>query len=370
MKCRCSPPCRTIVLWVSVLFCVCGCRDGLSQTIGPIAGTPSQSKRETVRIATVERPPFSFTGSDDLLEGFSVDLMGLIADASDLDTSYTICETYQEMLNEVASGRVDCAVANISITAEREARFDFSHPIFNSSIGILSEGREPSLIAIFLHYGKRLVLPVAILLLLVWIFGILVWYFERGVHPFFDLPFREAMFPVFWWALRSTINNGGWDQEVPKTWQGRVISTCMLLTSLIGITFFIGFVSAEQTVGKLHSRVEGIHELDGRRVGTTEDSANSRFLDTIGIKYRAFSNLDDMYLAFENREVDFLVYDTPMLRYYARRTDGAELLAREYLPQPYGILLPEDSPLIERFNKSLLVIRESGEYDELVDRYF
>lgn len=52
----------------------------------------------------------------------------------------------------VRAGSADAAVANISITAEREAEMDFTQPIFEAGLGIMIPAREkrsPSLLGAF-----------------------------------------------------------------------------------------------------------------------------------------------------------------------------------------------------------------------------
>jgi len=46
-------------------------------------------------------------------------------------------ERFGDMLASVRAERVDGAIANISITADRERAMDFSQPIFGSGIQIL-----------------------------------------------------------------------------------------------------------------------------------------------------------------------------------------------------------------------------------------
>jgi polar amino acid transport system substrate-binding protein len=66
--------------------------------------------------------------------GFSIELWEAIA--KDLGTDFTIKrhENFSDKLQAVQNGESNAAVANISITAAREATMDFSHPIFSSGL--------------------------------------------------------------------------------------------------------------------------------------------------------------------------------------------------------------------------------------------
>ena len=79
------------------------------------------SQAETLTVTTVERPPFSYVdeGED---TGFSMDLLAALAE--ELDWGYTVVrvDAFGDMLSAVENREADMAIANISITAGREAR--------------------------------------------------------------------------------------------------------------------------------------------------------------------------------------------------------------------------------------------------------
>jgi polar amino acid transport system substrate-binding protein len=328
------------------------------------------AKQTQITVATVDRTPFSFNTDNGVRTGFSIELMDAIATQNDYSVKYDVYDSYKTMLNAVKTNHADMAIANISVNREREKMFDFSHPIFTNSTGILMKTQTPGLQATLLYFGKRLFLPFSLLLVVVWGFAISIWFFERRTHPYFNKPLRQAIFPAFWWALRSTVNNGGWDDEVPHSWQGRLLGILMLLTSLVGLTFFIGFITAEQTVSRLDAEVNSIHDLNGKSVGAMKDSANSAFLRTINIPHTTFSDLTGLYEAFEKGTIEAIVYDTPMLQYYLSSGGDGTLMPFNYHPHPYAILCPDDSPYLESINTGLLSVKEDGTFSTLVDKYF
>jgi polar amino acid transport system substrate-binding protein len=68
---------------------------------------------------TVHRPPFADTEGDQIT-GFSIDLMRAIADEIGREVVFEPNERFGDMLASVRAERVDGAIANISITADRE----------------------------------------------------------------------------------------------------------------------------------------------------------------------------------------------------------------------------------------------------------
>jgi polar amino acid transport system substrate-binding protein len=91
---------------------------------------------EPLVFGTVHRPPFAYTDGDQIT-GFSIELMRAIADELGRDIVFEPNDRFSGMLINVRSGNVDGAIANISITAERERTMDFSQPIFGGGASVL-----------------------------------------------------------------------------------------------------------------------------------------------------------------------------------------------------------------------------------------
>ena len=66
------------------------------------------------------------------LGGFSIELWNSIGERLNRETEYVVMSDVSELLDAVGSGRADLGIAAISITSERENRFDFSQPIMFS----------------------------------------------------------------------------------------------------------------------------------------------------------------------------------------------------------------------------------------------
>lgn len=329
---------------------------------------PFAAGAQTLVFSTVERPPFSMGAPEH--DGFSIALMRMIAAQIERDVTFETATDFAEMLGRVQSGEVDGAIANISITAEREGVLDFSLPIFESGIQILVAGSTQAG-----FWQQILTWEVAAYILLAFVVlfggGMLMWVFERRVQPFFERPAREALFPNFWWALNLVVN-GGFEERMPRSVAGRFLGVFLVVASLFGVSIFVARITAAMTVTALTSSIDSINDLDRRRVGSVAGSTASLFLDAREVRHGAYPGFAEMITAFEAGEVEALVYDGPLLRYYLRRfpqTD-AYLLDRVFRSEDYGIALPTGSPLREDINQAVLKLRESGAYGELVDTWF
>ena len=323
-----------------------------------------------LEMLTIERPPFAFL-DDGAATGFSIDLMRQIAEQLDREVNFTFVETFPEMLEAVVSGQVDGAVANISITSEREAILDFSRPIYGSGLKILVSGETTGVSIWDVVLRWQLLGWVLAAFGALFVLGMLMWLVERRHQEYFDQGAREAMFPSFWWALNLVLN-GGFEVNVPRTILGRLLGVFMVVSSLFVVSLFVANITAALTVEAISGSIQSLDDLRGRFVGTTEGSTASRFLDEEGIPHERYATFRDLMQAFEAEQLDAAVFDGPILEYYVAREMriDAALLDRVFRSEDYGIALEQGSALREPINRALLRLQETGRYEALRQEWF
>ncbi|MBF9035166.1 transporter substrate-binding domain-containing protein [Rhodobacterales bacterium HKCCE2091] len=334
-------------------------------------GGVASAQDDTLVFATVDRPPFSMPGPNGGRTGFSIDLMEAIAGALGREIRFETAASFPDMFDAVMSGRADGAIANISITAARERTMDFSQPIFSSGLQIMVPEEDGTGAYIWSLFSRDVAIAVVIALGLLFGGGLLMWVFERKRQPYFDRPLNEALFPSFWWAL-NLIVNGGFEERMPQSRPGRVLAVVLVISSLFLVSVFVASITASVTVQALNSEVRGLGDLDGQRVGTVFGSTAAEFLEVREIRYDGYDSPAGMLDAFAEGDLDAVFFDAPILAYYTQ-TDGAgiaRLLERDYRPEDYGIAFPTGSGLREDIDQTLLHLRETGEYDALVARWF
>ena len=322
-------------------------------------------------MATVTRPPFAMQKNGDL-EGFSIDLWKALAKDMGRASVVTLSDSFADMLDSVANGRVDAAIANISITSEREKELDFSQPIFESGLQIMTHAEGTtgrSLFDIFL--SRDLLLAIALAFAGLLGAGMLMWILERKRQPYFDQPARNAIFPAFWWALNLVVN-GGFEERLPQSRPGRLFAVVLVVSSLFLVSIFVAKITATLTVQAIQNSVSTVNDLDGKRVGTTSGSTAAAFLDKRDLHYVGYDLLQPMLNDFEAGKLDAIVFDAPVLAYYVntRGRNTAQLAGPPFLRENYGIALPTGSPLAEPINQSLLRLRENGTYERIYRKWF
>lgn len=331
---------------------------------------PGLAQNSTLVFATVERPPFTFR-KDGEIDGFSADLIRAIGREIGADITFEMKSSFPEMLRDVEDAAVDGAIANISITGAREAVMDFTLPIFRSGLQIMvpTSDNAPSLWSAILNRDLGIAVLAALSVLVA--MGMLMWVFERKRQPYFDRSPGQAIFPAFWYALNLVVN-GGFEQNVPKSGFGRLFAVILVLSSLFIVSFFVANITTVMTLRALGEQIDSISDLEGREVATTSGSTSSEFLVQREISHGTFVDFSALLWAFEDGELDAVLFDSPVLAYYVK-TEGrgkARLIDRVFRPEDYGIALPQGSDLRERINVALLRLQESGEYDALYLSWF
>ncbi|GAA3859676.1 transporter substrate-binding domain-containing protein [Celeribacter arenosi] len=331
---------------------------------------PLTLSAQDLRVGTVTRLPFSMV-ENGKETGFSLDLWAEVA--SDLGREYEVerFSTFGDMLAAVEAGTVDAAVANISITAAREQVMDFSQPMFEGGLQIMTPIEGSGMPVWQLIMSREFLMWVAAAFAVLFGGGMLMWRLERERQPYFDLPARKAMFPAFWWALNLVVN-GGFEERQPQSPLGRIIGVFMVISSLFIVSLFVARITSVLTVEAIQSNVSGLSDLYKRDVGTVAGSTSAEFLDRRDIRYIGYESPAEMLAAFEAGEINATVFDAPILAYYASHDarGKVELVGQAFLRESYGIALPSGSTLGEPINQSLLHLRENGTYSELYTKWF
>ncbi|WP_433990071.1 hypothetical protein SuNHUV7_12860 (plasmid) [Pseudoseohaeicola sp. NH-UV-7] len=332
---------------------------------------PFWASAQSLTISTVERPPFSMN-IDGAQTGFSIDLWQALSETIGQEFTITRHDRFSDMLDSVQNGEADAAIANISITSAREAKMDFSHPIFESGLQIMTQKQASTGPSIWRAVASvELVLAVLAAFAMLLAGGMLMWRFERRAQPYFDRSASDALFPSFWWALNLVVN-GGFEERVPRTVFGRLFGVLLVISSLFIVSIFVAHITSAMTVEAINGSVNSFNDLYGKQVGTIENSTSASFMERRDLDYVAFTTLDDLLAAFEAQELDAVVFDAPVLAYYiATETNSVgELAGAVFMRENYGIALPSGSALVEDVNQALLTLRENGEYEEIYRKWF
>ncbi|MBI3446787.1 MAG: transporter substrate-binding domain-containing protein [Magnetospirillum sp.] len=341
--------------------------------LGAAAEEPAPAKTgEVVTVATRVLPPFVIDDHGKV-SGFSIELWERIAQRIDVKTEYTVHATLPELLDAVKNGPAKVGIAAISITAQREALFDFSQPMYDSGLAILvpEGGSTSSLLDVVMMWSTQLLPALLMGALLIAIPAHLVWFLERRAGS--DIPMTETYYPgifqvVYWVATLM----GGQAENFPKRPISKVIAVAWIYVGLTFVAYFTAFATSALTVQQLKSGISDPSDLAGKVVSSVEGSTASRYLASIRAEVVNFPTALEAMQAVEKHKVAAAVYDAPVLRHFASHEGRGKvrLAGPMFRQEKYGILFPQGSTLRKRVNEELLRLREDGTYQELQQRWF
>jgi ABC-type amino acid transport substrate-binding protein len=341
-------------------------------TCAAFAQDPPAAPRKLV-VLTKPVKPFVFD-RDGVQVGYSIDLWRRIAQEAKIDFEFQPKTTVPEVIDALKKGEADAGIGAFSITAEREAAIDFSHPFYESGLRILvpSEGESSafSAFAAFLKPDTLKVIGVLILALLVNSY-ILWWLEHRRNAESFPEQFGAGMVEATWWSI-CTLITGGCENKAPVGLLGRLAAIIWMLAGIALTAYITATLSAALTVSTLTSDIRTLADLNGKEVGTVTGSAAEKFLSSRGPKLRGYATVEAACEGAARGEVRAVIYDEPLLRYYLASNPGAklQLVGDIFDQQNYGIALRQSSPQRKAINTALLKLNEEGFFEELNKKWF
>ncbi|WP_197059595.1 transporter substrate-binding domain-containing protein [Thermopetrobacter sp. TC1] len=342
--------------------------------VRPRKGPPEKPLKVLTKII----PPFVMHGADGRLQGFSIDLWRAVSQRLGRESEIVLLPSLTVLLDDIRKGAGDIAIAAITITAEREKVMDFSYPYFRSGLQIMVRADEGSILAQALSVLKGMVtsrsfrIAMLALAVLVLITAHVIWLVERHRNPEFRHEYPQGLWDAVYWTV-VTISTVGYGDKTPKTHMGRAIALVLIVFGYIAFAWFTATITSAVTITKLEGAINGPADLPGKRVATVRGSTSAGYLSRLpGVKVFLYDRIEDAYAMLEAGRVDAVVYDFPVLSHYAmtKGRDKVKLVGPVFQHEPYGIALPEGSPLREKINRALLSIQESGEYARLYQKWF
>lgn len=346
---------------------------GFSLLIGvmstDVGGQQSSNALQPLVVGTKEAPPFSMKAADGQWSGLSIDLWRQIA--AELNLQFEFRElTLKQLLDGVTDGSLDAAVAALTITPDREKRFDFTHDFYSTGLGMaVSVNAQNPWFAVARRFISVAFLKVVAILMLVLLgVGVLVWWLEHKKNAQqFNHSAVRGIGSGFWWSA-VTMTTVGYGDKAPVTLAGRILGLIWMFAAIITISSFTASITSSLTVSQLESVIKGPEDLPKVTVGTIVNTTSESYLKQIHISFLSYQSPQEGLAALKEGKIQAMVYDAPILRYYIHQNyiGSLEVLPYRLQRQEYGIALQPDSPLREQVNVVLLQkIREKAWQDRL-----
>lgn len=326
-----------------------------------------------LQIATKDVPPFVFVEGEQVT-GFSIDLWAEIARRANLTYEWVIVETVTEQIEGVEAATFDAAVGAISMTPERELRIDFSYPFYNSGLQIMvrSNASLSTLDAVASLFSWELLQVILGMLAVIVLIAHIVWLVERTrPESDFPRPYLRGVGEAIWWSA-VTVTTVGYGDRTPKGLVGRLIGLIWMFAGLFIIANFTASVTARATLDGIQGTIAEPEDLVGRRVVVLAGTTGEAYARENNLRAMTVATLDAAEARLLNGQADALVYDAPVLIYYAANEGlgSVKVVGVPFNEEPYGIVLPQGNALREEINRALLEMMEDGTYDQIHERWF
>ena len=333
----------------------------------------------TVTVATYNTEPFVITEGPEkngVKYGFTIDVLDEIAKRANWTYTYLDAGNVQGILAAVADGKADLGAADISITADREHRFDFTQPIIAAGLQIMvpansTERVEPGLIDfVKLLFSHTMLVWLLAALALTVLPAHIIWLTERG-NPgsMLSRKYIPGIFQAFGWGL-GMLAAAPFDS--PQRWPIRVVTVLWTFVSIIFVAYYTAILTSNLTVATITSRIGSPADLIGKRVCTVANTTSPPALTKLRVQFTGAPKIADCYAGLANGSFDAVVYDAPVLEYYVNH-EGAGLAALAgpvFKDEDYGIVFPNGSKLKEDADAALLSMEDDGSYDLIKQKWF
>ncbi len=327
---------------------------------------------EPLRVGYSTIAPYISAGADAQHPvGYEADVVTAVADGLDRDVVWVAGKNVAESMSQLERGDVDVALGAISITGEREVRFDFTVPVVRDGLTILVKN-DPTSTATALQSvftPSRMAILFGFLLLIV-VAGHLIWFAERG-SPSFHARYFPGVFEGMYFAI-VTASTVGYGDKAPARWLGRAISAVVIVVSLPMFAIFTAELASAITLQSVQTGIKSPQDLSGRRVAAERATTGARWAAEQGAIVVAVDDLDDAVAALDKGDVAAVVYDASPLRMLVASAGHERLIA---LPGTWdlhdvGFVVAAGSPLRESINRRLLALDDVGGLAKLRLQWF
>lgn len=333
----------------------------------------AQQPRDTLIVGYTTAPPFIVENKGSL-QGINIWLWDKVAD--ELAQPYLLKNMgFAEMLNALRSGDIDVSINPLTITSDRSENMEFTHSYYasNSTIAIAELSSLQKVISFVKGFFNRNFLRgVVVLILIIIVFGLTGWYFERRRNPQFRRSYK-GIWDGLWWSM-VTLTTVGYGDKSPKSVRGKVTALILMFTGLLFISGLTASIASSLTVDRLGQAEVSFEAFKKRTVGSVRNTSSADFLRAqLFRNIRLYDGVLPGLYDLRDGKVDAFIYDEPIMRY--RLLQDSTLAKISILPakfdvQFYAFGLPKDRDSLEQvISQKILEIKETQGWKVLLNEY-
>ncbi len=324
----------------------------------------------TLKIGIKITPPFIIENNGEY-SGLSIKSWEMVNEKLGKDYEYIVFNTLEELLSAVEKGEVDFSINPVTVTVDRMKNMGFSQPYFISETSVAKKQKSGFVYFIKNIFSWNFLKAIVILLSVIFLFGFLVWIFERKKNEEeFGGKFK-GLAQGFWWSA-VTMTTVGYGDKSPRTTGGRVVGFIWMFAAIIMISSLTAGIASSLTAQSLQGDIRNIQDLKNTSVVTLNGSSSADLLNQYSIKYIKTDKLEEALQMVADDKVDVIVYDRPLLTYQieeAALTNSIAITETSFKKDYYSYSFPLNSPLKETINANLISILKTTEWNMAIENY-
>ena len=332
----------------------------------------AQAAPQTVKVGVYVSPPFVMKDAD-TYSGMAIDLWEATADKLRVTTEYQEFKNYADLIRSVASGSLDAAVTNLSITAERATVIDFTHPWFDAGLRVMIPADDgTSFWEVFYGLGDAGHLQTYVwIVLMVLATTAALTLFDRKFDADFPKRWRDGIAESFYHVMSIT-TSGKSTRKNLFGWTGRIWQGLWMVCGVAVIAYITSSITSVMTVANVTNQISSVADLQGKIVGVRAGGVAEEYMRSVNVTTLPYNHMADAIDALLNGEISAIVGDAPVLEYFAHSNPKLALnvVGNTFRPDKYGFAFSIGSPLTKPASVAIIATQESGQTEILRKKYF
>ncbi|XP_022247281.1 glutamate receptor ionotropic, kainate 1-like [Limulus polyphemus] len=361
-----------------------------------------QLRNRTLEVVTIINPPYmmmkepaeQLTGNDQF-EGYCLDLLEELSKR--LGFKYKIHQVrdgshgsknehdeWNGMIRELINKEADLALADLTITYEREEAVDFTMPFMNLGISILFRTPTKNVPKLFSFlsplslevwmYMATTYLGVSLLFFLLARLTPYEWVPSNSCNP--DSNVLENQFSLsnsFWFTIGSLMQQG--TEIAPKAISTRVVAIMWWFFTLIMISSYTANLAAFLTVQRMESPIESANDLAKQssiqygclKFGSTKAFFKESNIESYKTMWRVMQSQPTVFTESNLEGVERVLrgnyaylMESASIEYITARNCELEQIDGLLDSKGYGIATPKGSPYRTPISNAILELQEDG----------
>ncbi|CAL1406985.1 unnamed protein product [Linum trigynum] len=347
------------------------------------------NNEKPLRIGVPNRTSFvdfvtEVTPNSHKIEGYCIDVFLEARKLVSYDVPYTFVPfgdghsnpSYDDLVSKVAGNVFDAAVGDIAIVTNRTKIVDFSQPYVATGLVVVAPVRNLKANAwVFLKpFTWEMWCVTAASFLII---AVVIWLLEHRVNDDFRGPPKRQIVTMLMFSFSTLFKT---NQETTRSPLGKMVMVVWLFLLMVVTASYTASLTSILTVQQLSSPITGIDSLVasnlpvGYQVGSFAYGYLSETLHVAPSRLKRLHNPEEYEAALRkgpsNGGVAAIVDELPYVELFlANRTDFG-IIGQAFTRAGWGFAFQKDSPLAIDISTAILKLSESGELQEIHDRWF